>query len=119
MTGLESTGFLPLLEELSEMKRELEAARGKLLHLGDHENTKGRLARINRYLEVLSKLQAHLSSSRHGCICKGLNLGLRELYRVDAQITHVTGIYRFVGPQEPLTSGAYLDLNQALIRCAP
>ena len=96
------------------MMQELEAARSKLLHLRDHENTRARLSRINRYLAVLSKAHAHLSFSGKGCACKGLNQSLRELYRADAQITHVIGVYRFVGPEEPLTAGAYVDLNQAL-----
>ena len=114
MTGVTFTGSLPLHKELSEMMQELEAARGKLLHLRDHENTRVRLSRINRYLVVLSKAHAYLSSSGQGCVCRGLNQSLRELYRADAQITHVIGVYRFVGPEEPLTAGAYLDLNQAL-----
>jgi len=70
--------------------------------------------RINRYLAVLSKAHAYLSFSGKGCACKGLNQSLRELYRADAQITHVIGVYRIVGPEEPLTAGAYVDLNQAL-----
>ena len=114
MTGVTFAGTLPLNKELSEMMQELEAARSKLLHLRDHEKTKARLLRINRYLAVLSKAHAYLSSSGQGCACKGLNQSLRELYRADAQITHVIGVYRFVGPEEPLTAGAYVDLNQAL-----
>ncbi len=118
MTGVKSTRFLLLLKELSEMMQELEAARSKLLHLREYEDAKGRLSRINRYLAVLSKAHAYLSSSGQGCACKGLNQSLRELYRADAQITHVIGVYRFVGPEEPLTAGAYVDLNQALNNCA-
>ena len=114
MTGMTFTGSLPLHKELSEMMQELEVARSKLLHLRDHENTKARLSRINRYLAVLSKAHAYLSSSRQGCACKGLSQSVRELYRADAQITHAIEVYRFVGPEEPLTAGAYLDLNQAL-----
>ena len=118
MTGMTFTGSMPLYKELSEMMQELEAARSKLLHLRDHENTKVRLSRINRYLAVLSKAHAYLSSSGQGCACKGLNQSLRELYRADAQITHAIGVYRFVGPEEPLTAGAYVDLNQVLNNCA-
>lgn len=118
MTGVTFTGSLPLHKELSEMMQELEAARSKLLHLRDHEKTKARLSRINRYLAVLSKAHAYLSSSGQGCACKGLNRSVRELHRADAQITHVIGVYRFVGPEEPLTAGAYVDLNQVLNNCA-
>ena len=77
MTGVTFAGSLPLHKELSEMMQELEAARSKLLHLRDHENTKARLSRINRYLAVL---QTVFPEERIKIILQNQKIVVRKAY---------------------------------------